>query len=520
MFERFVFGGGGGAGEGNDDGGSSGGRGGGAVLIRASSFQGAGVIRAAGLSAPPASGPDGAGGGGAGGAVLLRSLSTLDCGAVEVPGGNGGDVATSSHALGPGGGGAGGRVLLHGQGGVCPFNVSAGSAGQSGFPGAGSHGAGPASGPDGGPDAGPTPDGGPSSDGGLSTGGTSAGTVQELAQPYQAPGTPVITAPAEGTVTTTTRPRFEGTADTNGPVVHIVVDGREVGAAVPAADGRFSLDPVAALQAGGHSVVAWAEAFGVASTGSTSVRFTSPQVVLADGGALGMAVLVVPRNGDTTGPTPLFAGTTPNGLTVGVVIDDGPDNIVPVDLLGRFGFQVPDSEPLSVGVHKVSVHAHNEVGDDGPHSDVVGFEVVVAGADGGTGTDAGTADPAVPMMVVPAQDATVDPTVTFVGVALPDTLIRLELDGVALATVTTDAQGVFRHTVGRDAALATGAHRVVAQGMTAEGEAGLRSPEVGFQVRGPTDLDVGCGCGAAPAGMLGVWALVGLAALARRRARG
>ncbi|RKG88312.1 hypothetical protein D7V97_42795, partial [Corallococcus sp. CA053C] len=504
IFDRFTFGGGGGAGEGNDDGGSSGGRGGGAVLIRANAFQCTGVIRAAGLAAAPSPGSDGAGGGGAGGAVLLRSTDVLDCREVEAPGGRGGDVATSDHVLGPGGGGAGGRVLLQGQGLVFKLNVSAGSAGLSAFPGADSHGATPSV-----PDAGPVLDGGPST-----------GTLQVLNVPYQLPGTPVLTAPAAGEMATTTRPRFEGTADTNGPVVHIVVDGREVGATVPASDGRFVMTPVASLQPGGHEVVVWAETFGVASTASTLVRFTSPQVVLADGGVVGMAVLVVPRNGDTTGPTPLFAGTATNGITVGVVIDDGPDKIVPVDLLGRFGFQVPDSEPLSVGVHKVTVHAHNETGDDGPYSDVVGFEVVVAGADGGTGTDAGPADPAVPMMVVPAQDATVEPTVTFVGVALPDTAIRLELDGVALVTVTADAQGVFRHEVARAAALGTGAHRVVAQVVTAEGEAGLRSPEVGFQVRGPTDLDVGCGCGAAPAGMLGVWVLVGLAILARRRARG
>ena len=510
IFDRFTFGGGGGAGEGNDDGGSSGGRGGGAVLIRANSFQCTGVIRAAGLAAEPSQSSDGAGGGGAGGAVLLRSPGVLDCRTVEAPGGRGGDVATSDHVLGPGGGGAGGRLLLQGNGLVFTSNLNPGSAGQSAFPGAGSHGATPSS-----PDGGPLPDGGPFTDGGVF-----AGTLQVLSQPYQLPGTPVITVPAAGEVIDTTRPRFEGTADTTGPVVHLVVDGREVGATVPGADGRFILMSTTSLQPGGHSVVAWAEAFGVASTGSTAVRFTTPQVVLADGGAVGQAVLVVPRNGDTTGPTPLFAGTTPSGPTVGVVIDEGEDNIVPVDLLGRFAYQVPDSAPLSVGVHKVTVHAHNEVGDDGPHSDVVGFEVVVVSADGGTGTDAGTADPAVPMMVVPAQDASVDPTLTFVGVALPGTSIRLELDGVALSTVTTDAQGVFRHEVGRDAALGAGAHRVLAQVVTAEGEAGRRSPEVGFQVRGPTNLDVGCGCGTAPAGMLGVWALVGLALLARRRARG
>ncbi|RKH17608.1 hypothetical protein D7X74_11815, partial [Corallococcus sp. CA047B] len=409
------------------------------------------------------------------------------------------------------GGGAGGRVLLQSKATLCASSVSAGNAGQSGFPGAGSNGAGPAGGTDGGTDAG-IPDGGTSS-------GTSAGTVHEIKFSFQVPTTPAITLPVAGQVSTTTRPRIEGQAGTDGPVVHILIDGREVGMVVPGADGAFFLEPFTPLTAGEHEVTAWSESLGVASLAATPVRFTTPAVVLADGGVVDMAVLVVPANGDTVGPTPLFAGTTTNGLTVGVVIDDGPDNIVPVDLLGRFRFQVPESEALSVGVHKVTVHAHNETGEDGPHSDVVGFEVVVAG-DGGTGVDAGTADPAVPMMVVPAQDASVDPTPTFVGVALAGTTVRLELDGAPLATVTSDAEGVFRHEVGADAALATGAHRIVAQVVTEEGEAGLRSPEVGFQVRGPTDLDVGCGCGAGPAGMISVWALVGLTALARRRARG
>ncbi|RKG77065.1 adventurous gliding motility protein AgmC [Corallococcus terminator] len=506
VLDRFVFGGGGGAGEGTGTDGTSGGRGGGVVFIRALAFEGKGSFSASGLSADVA-GSDGAGGGGAGGSVLLRAQEVLNCGAVEAYGGAGGDSKVTEQPLGPGGGGAGGRVLLQSKATLCALNVSAGNAGQSGFPGAGSNGAGPA----GGIDAG-TPDGG------ASTGGPSVGTVQELALSFQVPTAPVITLPVAGQVSTTTRPRIEGKAGTDGPVVHILIDGREVGMVVPGADGVFSLAPFAPLVAGDHEVTAWAEAVGVASLASTPVRFTTPTVVLADGGVVDMAVLVVPANGDTTSPTPLFAGTTTNGISVGVVIDDGPDNIVPADLLGRFRFQVPQEEALSVGVHKVTVHAHNEAGEDGPHSDVVGFEVVVAG-DGGTGTDAGTVDPAVPMMVVPAQDASVDPTPTFVGVALAGTSVRLELDGVVLATVTSDAEGVFRHEVGSAGALATGTHRIVAQVVTAEGEAGLRSPEVGFQVRGPTDLDVGCGCGAGPAGMLSVWALVGLTALARRRAR-
>ncbi|MBN9681931.1 MULTISPECIES: adventurous gliding motility protein AgmC [unclassified Corallococcus] len=504
VFERFTFGGGGGAGQGSDTAGANGAAGGGVVFIRSSAFDGKGVYSASGSTAGASTGNDGAGGGGAGGAVVLRAVELLNCGGVEARGGAGGNTQLDKQPFGPGGGGAGGRILIEGKTLACPPNVSAGSAGVSASAGAGSYGAGPAT---------------AASDGGTPDGGTSTGTVQQVSQAFQVPVTPAITAPVSGEASTSTRPRFEGTAGTTGPVVHIVVDGREIGATVPGSDGRFTFDPTAPLNAGAHDVVAWAESLGVASKPSTPVRFTTPAVVLADGGVVQMAVLVVPSNGDTVGPTPLFAGTAPNGVNVGVVIDDGPDHIVPLDLLGRFRYQVPNSAPLSVGTHKVTVHSHNEAGDDGPYSDVVGFEVVVAGADGGTdgGTDAGTVDPATPMVLVPEEGATVDPTFMFVGVALPGTSVRLEVDGKALATATADDEGVFRHVLTADTALATGAHKVVAQVVTDSGEAGLRSPEVGFQVRGPTDLDVGCGCGSAPAGMISLWALLGLGALARRR---
>jgi hypothetical protein len=510
LFDRAVFGGGGGAGHGIDDVGTGGAQGGGVVYIRANGFTGKGIFSASGAAARTSQGSDGAGGGGAGGAVVLRASEIVDCGAVQARGGPGGNTQLATEPFGPGGGGAGGRVLLQAARIQCTQDVSAGNAGVSSAVGAGAYGAGPegTAGTDGG------------ADGGSSVGGTSVGTVQLVEQALQTPVPPVITVPAAGEVSTSARPRFAGTAGTDGPLVHIVVDGREIGTVVPGSDGAFSFNSTPTLVSGDHTVVAWAESFGVASRMSDPVRFSTPAVVLADGGAVQMAVLVVPANGDTVGPTPLFAGTTPNGVSVGVVIDDGPDHVVPVDLLGRFRYQVPASEALEVGVHKVSVHAHNESGEDGPHSDTVGFEVVVGGPGSDGGTDGGTVDPGVPVVLVPAQDAVVDPRAVFAGVAPPDTSIRLVLDGTAVATVTTGADGAFRHELGVDQVLGAGRHQVYAQAVTAEGEAGPRSTEVGFQVRGPTNLDVGCGCGAGPAGMLSVWALLGLSALARgRRAR-
>ncbi|WZX23553.1 MYXO-CTERM sorting domain-containing protein [Myxococcus stipitatus] len=53
------------------------------------------------------------------------------------------------------------------------------------------------------------------------------------------------------------------------------------------------------------------------------------------------------------------------------------------------------------------------------------------------------------------------------------------------------------------------------------GTPGPRSPDTGFQVRGPTALDVGCGgCGASPTGAATAWVLlIGVAALLRQRRR-
>jgi MYXO-CTERM domain-containing protein len=329
--------------------------------------------------------------------------------------------------------------------------------------------------------------------------------------------------------------------------VVVFIDDVEVLQVGSGSDGKFSgsypglIDP---LTTGEHRVTMVAESLGAYSVRSTETTF-NVAATLEDGGVLVPPILVVPADGETVGPTPLFAGVAPNGVTVGVEVDDGTEITIPVDTFGRFRYQVPDDSPLTPGPHRVNVHAHTEAGETGPFSPYTRFEALAADAGSG-GTDAGTEVPdagagddagtgtsdagtgtsdagvrEVPVMVVPAEGEVVDSTPLFAGVAAPGASVSLAVDGAEVAIAVADATGAFRHPVPADQALSVGEHSVTAQarGSVTGAAAGPVSPATRFQVRGPAALDVGCGCGAAPAGMAGVWALVALAAAARRRRR-
>jgi MYXO-CTERM domain-containing protein len=517
LVDQALFGGGGGAGDGNNDNGTGGGAGGGLVLVRADRVSGVGRFTANGFSVAPTPGDDGAGGGGAGGAVIVRAAGDVDCGGATARGGVGGSVTDAIRQLGPGGGGSGGSVLVHGADLDCPIDVTGGAAGTTAFDGT-VHGAG--------------------------AGGT--GVTREYEAPYRSPTTPSVITPASGAVGVSARPSFAGTADPGVRVV-ISIDDVEVLQVGSGADGTFSgsypglRDP---LTTGEHRVTMVAESLGAYSVRSTETTF-SVAATLDDGGVLVPPILVVPADGETVGPTPLFAGVAPNGLTVGVEVDDGTEITIPVDTFGRFRYQVPDDSPLSPGPHRVTVHSHTETGESGPFSQYTRFEALAAdagsgetdagteGPDAGAGDDAGTGTSdagtgtsdagvrEVPVMVVPAEGEVVDSTPLFAGVAAPGASVSLAVDGAEVAIAVADATGAFRHPVPADQALSVGEHSVTAQerGTITGAAAGPVSPATRFQVRGPAALDVGCGCGAAPAGVAGVWALVALAAAARRRRR-
>ncbi|NVJ19407.1 MYXO-CTERM sorting domain-containing protein, partial [Myxococcus sp. AM010] len=492
------------AGEGNDDLGSGGGAGGGVVLIRARVFSGAGRFSADGLAAGHTPGDDGAGGGGAGGVLILRAQDALACGSAQAAGGNGGNVSYPDWVLGPGGGGGGGGVLLQGVTASCPRGVPGGAAGTTNTADGGTHGAGMGS----------------------------EGFAEEYLAAYRAPGMPAVISPVSGAVGLPHRPRFEGRADPGVRVLVFVddVERLQVGAG---ADGLFTaaIPPEQApLEVGTHTVHVVAESLGAYSAPSAPVSF-SVAATLEDGGVVVEPILVIPRDGETVGTTPLFAGVAPNGLTVGIEVDNGPEVIIPVDGAGRFRYQWPFETPLAPGPHFVTVHSHNEAGLSGPYSQPIRFESeeVSGGGDGGTSEqDAGTSqgdggtqvpEDGWPVLVVPAEGEVVDSTPLFAGAATAGATVVIEVDGSEVATVTADDTGAFRYQVPRELALSVGAHEVAAQEhLVTSSQVPARSRTTGFQVRGPAALDVGCGCGASPVGVVGSWVLLaGLAGLSRRR---
>ena len=119
---KIFLGGGGGSGhENNPATATAGGNGGGIVIINADTIIGNGnTINVEGATVL-ANSQDGAGGAGAGGTVLLDVSTYIGTLAVNVSGGNGGNVANvgTSNCNGPGGGGGGG-VLWVNQGSVSP----------------------------------------------------------------------------------------------------------------------------------------------------------------------------------------------------------------------------------------------------------------------------------------------------------------------------------------------------------------------------------------------------------------
>lgn len=505
LVEQALFGGGGGAGEGNNDAGSSGGAGGGLVLVRAGALAGEGLYTSNGQAGGTTPADDGAGGGGAGGALVLRAAGRVDCGGAQARGGAGGDMSWPFFPLGPGGGGGGGYVLTQGTGVTCPRDVAGGPPGTSAA--------------DGGV-LGPTFGAGPGQ----------AGSGLEFQVSYRPPTPPTLTAPLAGAVGVSSRPRFEGVADPGVRVI-VAVDGVDIAQATASStDGTFLASyPVSSqpLASGEHRVRVVAESLGAYSQPSSEVTF-NVAVSLADGGVVVPPILVVPAAGDVVGPMPLFAGVAPNGVSVGVEVDNGAEVIVPVDASGRFRYQVPADSPLSPGPHFVTVHAHNEQDVSGPYSQATRFEV--ADGDGGT-PDAGTGAPdagglgwdagvrGVPVVVVPAEGEVVDSTPLFAGVAAPGATVAIEVDGAEVGRVSADGTGAFRHPVPSEQALAVGPHTVTAYALVGiSGLAGERSQATGFEVRGPASLDVGCGCGASSASVAGAWALLaGLAAAVRRR---
>lgn len=244
LVTQLMLGGGGGAGHGDQNSGQAGGSGGGVVFIRCNTTTGAGSILASG-NTPTATTSDGGSGGGAGGTIYLRTAGNANFGAITARGGNGGSV--NDMQIGPGGGGSGGNLLLQRSNGSGTVSLTGGSSGNQQDPAA---------------------------PGGSAYGATAGinGTPNMIMSGMPTPTTPVIGAPAGGSVTNA-RPAISGTAPAF-TAVALYLDGLFLANLTADGAGNYSYTPAANFTDGAHTLRVYTLVQGLYST-AASVSFNS-----------------------------------------------------------------------------------------------------------------------------------------------------------------------------------------------------------------------------------------------------
>src|SRR5207253_3190940 len=130
-----------------------------------------------------------------------------------------------------------------------------------------------------------------------------------------APAAPVITGPADGTVTNVNTPTITGTGEP-GATVTVTIDGVAVGTTTVNPDGTWSLTS-STLADGTYTITATrTDAAGHPSPASSPVTYT------VDTTAPAAPVITGPADGEKTGDrTPLITGTGEPHATVLVKID-------------------------------------------------------------------------------------------------------------------------------------------------------------------------------------------------------
>ncbi|WP_224240615.1 adventurous gliding motility protein AgmC [Hyalangium gracile] len=436
LLNRLVMGGGGGAGHVIGSTGSSGGAGGGILFIRGNALSSPSSIVANGATGGSTSAQDGASGGGGGGTIYLRFAGTATCGLIQAIGGTGGN-ANGGTGVGPGGGGGGGRVLLQRGSGTCTpttASVNGSSAGvqqDASAPGGSQYGAQPG------------------------TAGSSS--VLTTGFPATMP-VPVVTTPANGSVTNDTTPTYSGTLATTAPAgteVIIYVDGTEVARVVANGAGNWTFTPTAPLAEGSHTVSAVAinTAQAVQSLRSNTNTFT------VDITPPPAPVVSTPANGSTTNDnTPTYTGTAEPGSTVTVYVDGNPVGTAVANGSGSWTFT--PTTPLADGSHTVYATATDVTGNTSVNSNTNTFNVDATA-------------PAAPVVSTPVDGArTNDTTPTYTGTAEANSTVTVYVDGNLVGTTVADASGNWTFT--QPTALPEGSHAVY---VTATDAAGNISPD-------------------------------------------
>jgi MYXO-CTERM domain-containing protein len=268
-----------------------------------------------------------------------------------------------------------------------------------------------------------------------------------------APAAPVVSTPANGSITADNTPVYSGTAEP-GSTVTVIVDGTVVGTTIADASGNWSFTPTEALTDGSHTVSATAtDAAGNTSPQGNTNTFTVDTTPPA------APVVNTPANGSITADnTPTYSGTAEPGSTVTVIVDGTAVGITTADAAGNWSLVQPTA--LADGQHMVSATATDAAGNTSPQGNTNTFTV-------------DTTPPAAPVVTTPANGSTIaDNTPTYSGTAEPGSTITVIVDGTAVGTTTADAAGNWSFT--QIIGLTNGQHTVTA---TATDAAGNTSPQ-------------------------------------------
>ncbi|MGV3624884.1 MAG: Ig-like domain-containing protein, partial [Archangium sp.] len=197
--------------------------------------------------------------------------------------------------------------------------------------------------------------------------GADTRTVNKDASP---PMAPVVTAPANGSVTTNNHPPISGSAEP-GSTVSIYLDGNLAGTAVANAQGQWTFSTPTGLADGTYEVTASATDSG----GNTSARGTASRFTV-DSLAPATPAITNPREGDGIDEdTSLIITGQAEALSTVIIYVDGREvGTTTADIDGRFSLPVQISK-LGTGQHTVEAEARDAAGNTSPKSAPVRFSI-------------------------------------------------------------------------------------------------------------------------------------------------
>ncbi|WP_208457051.1 Ig-like domain-containing protein [Burkholderia sp. BCC1640] len=283
-------------------------------------------------------------------------------------------------------------------------------------------------------------------------------------------------------VTNDPKATVTGTAQA-GQIVHVFIDGDEVGSVKADATGRWWFRPDAPLADGEHKFTASAETEGgekSAETGAytivvdtTAPAASTDQSLIDDVGALTGAI----TNGTVTDDaTPTYGGKAEPGAIVTIYDGDKAIGSTVVDADGTWRYR--PTEALADGKHSLSTTVTDAAGNASAHSASTEFTVDTSGA-GVIVLETVTDHVGTLQGVLQPGQTTDDKQPEIAGRATANSLVKIYVNGALLASVTAGTDGKWSVKVGAElsAGLTDGTWNITATTTTpASGESKPTEP--------------------------------------------